>query len=96
MGYRKDLQQRESQDTKWLARAYQLLKDHTPLKIHRSPAHGYSTAQTTLSYAKEIDADLIVINPTESRPGTWVNHFFGKSIYSRSDIPVLTIARQPD
>ncbi|MDP4264391.1 MAG: universal stress protein [Bacteroidota bacterium] len=95
MGYKKDLHGKETGDTKWVGRAYQLLSDHTQLKIHRTATHyGNSISGKTLSYARQVEADLIVINPgKESIHGGWINHLLGRYLHRKSNIPVLTVAR---
>ncbi len=95
MGYKKNFHAKELGDAKWLARSYQLLRDHTQLKIHRSSTYGNLVAGNTLSYAKLVEADLIVVNPgKESIPAGWINHLFGRHLYKKSTIPVLTVAPQ--
>jgi Universal stress protein family len=98
MGYKEEVQEKEKDDSKWVSRAYQLLNDHTHLKIHRSPIYyGNSMGGNTLSYARQVNADLIVVNPgKESISGGWFNHLMGRCLYKRSDIPVLTIAPRPE
>lgn len=93
MGYKKNFHDKDPGDTKWLARAYQLLRDHTRLKIHRSSTYGHNVAYNTLSYAKLVEADLIVINTgKESVLGGWLSRVSGKYLYKESNISVLTIA----
>lgn len=93
MGHKKSYHAKDQGDTKWLARAYQLLRDHTQLKIHRSSTYGQSVADNTLSYAKLVEADLIVINTgKEAVLGGWLSRLSGKYLYKESNISVLTIA----
>jgi nucleotide-binding universal stress UspA family protein len=98
MEYKEDPGKEEPGDGKWVSRAYQLLNDHTHLKINRSPVYyGNSMAGNTLSYARQVNADLIVVNPgKESISGGWINHLLGRCLYKRSDIPILTIAPRSD
>jgi nucleotide-binding universal stress UspA family protein len=93
MGYKKSFHEKDGGDTRWLTKAYQLLRDHTQLKIHRSSSYGHSVAGNTLSYAKLVEADLIVINTgNESVIGGWLSRKTGKYLYKESNIAVLTIA----
>ena len=96
MGFKKSFHEKDPVDTKWLTKAYQLLRDHTQLKIHRSSSYGHSVASNTLSYAKLVEADLIVVNPGKESVlgGTWTRRILGKYIYKESTIAVLTIAQQ--
>jgi hypothetical protein len=51
------------------------------------------TAAGTLAYARDIHADLIVVNPgKESRLKGWWNRLQGKYLCRESDIPVLTVS----
>jgi hypothetical protein len=77
----------------YLMRAYQLLNDVGQLKIHCALQDTDDTATGTLAYAKDIKANLIVINPGhESRLRGWWIKFRGKYLCRESDIPVLTVA----
>lgn len=76
-----------------LMRAYQMLSVHNGLKVHCSmPYQAEGGAESTLAYARNVDADLIVVNSgKESRLSGWWNKLMGKYLYNRSDIPVLTV-----
>ncbi len=77
----------------YLMKAYQLLSDLGKLNIHCALQDNGDTAAGTLAYAKNVHANLIVINPgQESRlRGIW-NRLRGKYLCRESDIPVLTVA----
>ena len=78
-----------------LTRAYQLLRDYTSVKVHCSVQDGYAVADDTLAYAKNIHADLIVVNTgKESRLKGWFSKWMGNYLYKESSIPVLTMAPQ--
>ena len=97
MGYNKNFRENEPGDSSWVSRAYQLLKDNTRLRIHRSPVYyGNGIAGNTLTYARQVEADLIVVNPgKESIYRGWPDRFFETIFYKKSHhIPVLIVARQ--
>ncbi len=82
---------------RYLIKAYQLLSDHGHIKIHCSLPENYDNPASTLAYARNIKADLIVVNTgKESLLKGWWNRLRGKHLYNESDIPVLTIAHQQD
>jgi len=88
---------RHSQSTKneeeYLMRAYQLLNDFGKLNIQCALRDNDDPAAGTLAYAKDVNANLIVINPgRESRLRGWWNKLNGKYLSRESDIPVLTVA----
>lgn len=76
-----------------LMRAYQLLNDFGILNIQCALQDNDDIATGTLTYAKDVKANLIVVNPgKESRfKGLW-NKLGGKYLYRESEIPVLTVA----
>lgn len=76
-----------------LMRAYQLLNDFGKLNIQCALQNSEDSAGSTLAYAKNVKANLIVVNPgKESRlRGLW-NKLRGKYLCRESDIPVLTVA----
>jgi nucleotide-binding universal stress UspA family protein len=80
---------------RYLIKAYQLLTDYGNVKIHCALPENYDNPASTLSYAKHVNADLIVINTgKESLHKGWWNKLVGKYLYKESDIPVLTISPQ--
>lgn len=85
------------QRRKYLIKAYQLLSDYGHIKIHCSLPDNFDNPASTLSYAKNVKADLIVVNTgKESLLKGWWNKITGKYLYRESDIPVLTIAPQTE
>ena len=77
----------------YLFRAYQLLNEYGRMNIRCSLQDNEDTASSTLSYAKNVNANLIVVNPgRESRLKGWWNKLRGKYLCSESDIPVMTVA----
>ncbi len=80
-----------------LKKAYQLLSDYGHIKIHCSLPENYYNPAGILAYARNVKADLIVVNTgKESLLKGWWNRLRGKYLYNESDIPVLTIAHQQD
>jgi len=76
-----------------LMRAYQLLNDFGKLNIQCAFQGNEDTAGSTLAYARNVNANLIVVNPgKESRLRGWWNKRRGKYLCRESDIPVLTVA----
>ena len=76
-----------------LIRAYQLLNEFGNLNIQCALQENDNSATGTLSYAQNVNADLIVVNPgNESRLRGWWNKLSGKYLSRESDIPVLTVA----
>lgn len=76
-----------------LVKAYQLLNEFADIKIHSSLPTNADSPAHTLSYARSVKADLIVVNTgKESLFGGWWNKMVKKHLYKESDIPVLTIA----
>ena len=77
----------------YLMKAYQLLTDIDKVGIHCALRDNLDTAAGTLAYARDISANLIVVNPgRESSLRGWWNHLKGKQLCSESDIPVMTVA----
>ncbi len=86
---------RGRQRRKFLIKSYQLLSDSGHIKIHCSLPDNFDNPTSTLTYARNIKADLIVVNTgKESLLKGWWNKLLGKCLYRESDIPVLTIAPQ--
>lgn len=85
------------EDRRCLIKAYQLLSDYGHIKIYCSLPENYNNPATTLAYARNVKADMIVVNTgKESLLKGWWNRLRGKYLYNESDIPVLTIAHQQD
>ena len=77
----------------YLIKAYQLLNDLGKLNIRCALRQNDDTANGTLAYAKDVKANLIIVNPgQESRLRGWWNKLRGKYLSRESDIPVLTVA----
>jgi len=77
----------------YLHKAYQLLRDNTNLTIECHTMRGQNIAETTLRFAKKIDADLIVVNPgKESLLSGFLNRVFDGFLFNESRIPVMTIS----
>ncbi len=77
----------------YLMQSYQLLNDFGRLNIQCALQDSDDTASGTLAYAKDVKANLIVVNPgQESRLRGWWNKLGGKYLCRESDIPVLTVA----
>lgn len=76
-----------------LGKAYQLLNGLGRLNVQCALREDPDMAAGTLLYAKDVAADLIVINPgQESRLKGWWNRMRGKYLCYESDIPVMTVA----
>lgn len=88
----KDRPARSEDDKGYLMRAYQLLSEFGKLNIQCALEGNEDDAGSTLAYAKNVNANLIVVTPgKESRlRGLW-NKLRGKYLCSESDIPVLTV-----
>ncbi|WEK37231.1 MAG: universal stress protein [Candidatus Pseudobacter hemicellulosilyticus] len=82
-----------SVDTKYLLKTYQLMKEHTDLDVECHTLNGESLADTTLDFARQISADLIVVDAGKSLTQSGMLHrFFSKFIFDGSRIPVMTVA----
>ncbi|OSZ73577.1 hypothetical protein CAP36_16290 [Chitinophagaceae bacterium IBVUCB2] len=95
MGQKANSKAEEKLNTRCVTKSYQLLRDYTNVRVHCS-AEIYSNGHAdTLAYAKDVAADLIVVNPgKESMRKGWWGNWFGKYLFRESNIPVLTIAPQ--
>jgi hypothetical protein len=83
----------EPDDTIYLYKAYQLLRDNTNLRIECHTVAGENLADSTLEYAQKVDADLIVVNPgKESLLPGFLNRFFTRFFFNEPGIPVMTIS----
>ncbi|HVK48305.1 MAG TPA: universal stress protein, partial [Pseudobacter sp.] len=66
---------------------------NTNLNIECHTIHGGNIADTTLQYATDINADLIVVNPgKEMLLSGFVNRLFARLLFNESRIPVMTVA----
>lgn len=83
----------ESKCHAYLEKAYQLLRENTNLPIKCKTIIGKNIADTTLEYAKRMDAGLILVNQgTESLLSGPSNPMFAKFLFNQSSIPVITVA----
>jgi nucleotide-binding universal stress UspA family protein len=83
----------ESKSHVYMEKAYQLLRENTSLAIKCKTVEGANIADTTLEYARRVEADLILVNPgDESLLSGPLNRLFSKFIFNRSSIPVITVA----
>lgn len=83
----------ESKSHAYLEKAYQLLRDNTTLPINCKTVIGKNLADTTLEYARQIDASLILVNQgLESILSGPSNPLFAKFLANQSSIPVITVA----
>ncbi|HTE26690.1 universal stress protein [Flavitalea sp.] len=88
-----DEKEEDADHNQYLYKAYQLLRDNTNLMIECHTIRGHNIADSTLRFARKINADLIVVNPgKESRLSGFVNKLFDGSLFTESGIPVLTIS----
>lgn len=95
MGKKTNSKSEERINTRCVTKSYQLLRDYTNVRVHCSSETYTNDHADTLTYAKDVAADLIVVNPgKESVRKGWLGKWFGKYLYRESNIPVLTIAPQ--
>jgi nucleotide-binding universal stress UspA family protein len=77
----------------YLLKAYRLIRDNTEVPVECKTLPGENIATITLQYAKDVKADLIVINPgTESLLSGFINRIFSRFLFNESRIPVMTVA----
>lgn len=77
----------------YLEKAYQLLRENTSLPIKCKMVMGENIADTTLEYARNVEADLILVKAgDESLLSGPMNRLFSKFLFNRSTIPVITVA----
>lgn len=77
----------------YLEKAYQLLRENTNLPIRCKMVDGENIADTTLEYARNVEADLILVKAgDESLLSGPMNRLFSKFLFNRSTIPVITVA----
>jgi hypothetical protein len=76
-----------------LYRSYRLLRDNTNLSIQYSRMEGTNIAAATLAYARNIQADLIVIGRgRESLLSGFLNGLRRDLLFKASPIPVMTVS----
>lgn len=80
------------EENHYLMKAYQLLRDNTNLSVECHPVNGDNIAGTTLHYAEQVKADLIVVQPGKEAelPGL-LNNIFSRFLFSASRIPVMAV-----
>ena len=77
----------------YLEKAYQLLRENTNLPIKCKTIIGENIADTTLEYAKRVEASLILVNQgSESLMSGPSNPMFAKFLFNQTSIPVITVA----
>ncbi len=77
----------------YLLKAYRLIRDNTEVPVECITLPGENIAAITLQYAKDVKADLIVINPgKESLLSGLINRVFSRFLFNESRIPVMTVA----
>jgi hypothetical protein len=75
-----------------LFRSYRLLRENTSLPVECLSLPGESLADVAWRYARDIKADLILVNPgKESLLSGWSDGWFTRAIFNVSRIPVLTV-----
>ncbi|HEX6179985.1 MAG TPA: universal stress protein [Chitinophagaceae bacterium] len=83
----------ESRCHAYLEKAYQLLRENTNLPIKCKTIIGKDIADTTLEYAKRVDASLILVSQgSESVLSGPSKPMFTKSLFNQTSIPVITVA----
>ena len=93
MGGRNDVMSEDKKRESSLTRAYQLLNDYTNVKVYCSTQEGNTIAEDTLTFAENVNADLIVVNSgKESLLRGWFSKWMRKYLYKKTTIPVLTIS----
>ena len=81
-----------NEETKVLMTSYQYLKDITNIPIECRTVQGNNLARATLDYAKNIDADLILVNAgAESHFKNTLLSKWARNIVNHSSIPVLCV-----
>lgn len=82
----------KAEDLKVLMDTYRYLKDFTNIPVQCSTVIGNNIAEATIRYAKNIKADLILVNPdTESRLKDSFLNGWGRDIINHSPVPVLSV-----
>ena len=83
----------EADTNAYLLKAYRLIRDNTEVPVECRTLPGENIATITLQYAKDVKADLIVINPgKESLLSGFINRIFSRYLFNESRIPVMTVA----
>ena len=83
----------ESRCHAYLEKAYQLLRENTNLPIRCKTIIGKDIADTTLEYAKRVDASLILVSQgSESVLSDPSKPMFTKSLFNQTSIPIITVA----
>lgn len=83
----------EIRSSRSMMRAYQLLRDYSSVRVHCSTHDENTGSAETLTYAREVKADLIVVNPGRESTGRGIfGRWLGRFLFRESSIPVLTIA----
>ncbi|HEX6191848.1 MAG TPA: universal stress protein [Chitinophagaceae bacterium] len=96
LGQRSNTNTIDMNNTVYLTKAYQLLRNYTKVKVYRAMQKKGSVAEDTLDYARKVHADLIVVNPgKESLAGGWFRRWMENYFPSKTNIPVLTISAPP-
>jgi len=87
----------EIPSSRCMKRSYQLLRDHSQVRVECFTQDEGEGATGTLTYAQKVEADLIVVNPgPESMGRGWWGRWTGRYLFRESAIPVLTIAPNPE
>jgi nucleotide-binding universal stress UspA family protein len=93
VGLAKRFAEHGEEETLYLSKAYQLLRDNTNLEIVCHTESDMNIADATLKYAQRIEADLIIVNSgKELLLSGFINRLFARFIFNESKIPVMTIA----
>lgn len=83
----------DADGNQYLHRAYQLLRDNTNLHVECHTMRGHNIAETTLRFARKINADLIVVNPgQETALSGFVNKLFNGFLFNEPGISVMTVS----
>ncbi len=78
--------QTTAKDAAYLSKSYQLLSDNTNLSVECHTMAGENIAASTLAYAEQIKADLIVVNPgKELKLKGFSDRFFPKLLVNMPD-----------
>lgn len=84
----------EIRSSRSMMRSYQLLRDYSSVRVHCSTHDENEGGSGTLAFAKNVQADLIVVNPGKESVGRgFLGRWLGKFLFRESPIPVLTISQ---
>lgn len=76
----------------YLQKTKQLLAENTHLQVRMLPLQHKNIAASSISYARQLHADLILVQPgNESRLPGVMNQLFHRFIFSASPIPVMAV-----